>query len=96
MWKSAGRAPALRVLPWHFCLTTEEKAWKNLSQGKKTSVRLRRTSVRVQYIFTKTPTHYKTLTCKVFSSFQTILPESSNTPAFRISPTPAACFSLSK
>jgi hypothetical protein len=34
MWKSAGRAPSLRVLPWH-CLTTEEKARKNLSQVKK-------------------------------------------------------------
>jgi hypothetical protein len=33
MWKIAGRAPSLRVLPWHF-LTTEEKSWKNLSQGK--------------------------------------------------------------
>jgi len=32
MWKSAGRAPSLRVLPWHF---PEEKARKNLSQGKK-------------------------------------------------------------
>jgi len=34
MWKSAGRAPSLRFLPWH-CLTTEENARKNLSQGKK-------------------------------------------------------------
>ena len=33
--KSAGRAPSLRVLPWH-CLTTEEKAWKNLSQSNHT------------------------------------------------------------
>ena len=31
------------------CLTTEEKARKNLSQGKKTSVKVRKTSVRVQY-----------------------------------------------
>ena len=28
----------------------------------KTSVRVRKTSVRVEYTFTKTPTHYKTLT----------------------------------
>jgi len=26
MWKSAGRVPSLRVLPWHICLKTEEKA----------------------------------------------------------------------
>ena len=30
------------------CLTTEEKAWKNLSQGRKTSVRVGKTSVRVE------------------------------------------------
>jgi hypothetical protein len=34
MWKSAGCAPSLRVLPG-ICLTTEEKARKNLSQVKK-------------------------------------------------------------
>jgi hypothetical protein len=34
------------------CLTTEEKERKNLSQGrKKTSVRLRKPSVRVQYTY---------------------------------------------
>ena len=33
------------------CLTTEEKARKNLSQGKETSVTLRKTSVRVQYTY---------------------------------------------
>jgi hypothetical protein len=27
---NAGRAPSLQVIPWH-CLTTEEKAQKNLS-----------------------------------------------------------------
>ena len=32
------------------CFTTEEKAWKNLSQCKK-NLRLRKTSVRVQYIY---------------------------------------------
>ena len=59
MWKSAGRAPYLRVLPWHFCLKTEEKVGENPSQGKK------KTPVRVQYIYiyiSKTPTHYKTHT----------------------------------
>jgi hypothetical protein len=53
------------------CLTAEEKAWKNLSQGKKTSVRLRKTSVRVQYTnyqnthtlqYPHKHTHYKTHT----------------------------------
>jgi hypothetical protein len=34
MWKSAGRAPSLRVLSG-ICLTTEENARKNISQGKK-------------------------------------------------------------
>jgi hypothetical protein len=32
--KNAGRAPSLRAIPWH-CLTTEEKARKNLSQGSR-------------------------------------------------------------
>jgi hypothetical protein len=52
------------------CLTTEEKARKNLSQGKK-NPRLRKTSVRVQYTYYQNThilqnphkhTHYKTLT----------------------------------
>jgi hypothetical protein len=33
-WKSAGRAPSLWVYPG-ICLTTEEKARKNLSQGSR-------------------------------------------------------------
>ena len=33
-WKSAGRAPPWLVIPWH-CLTNEEKARKNLSQGSR-------------------------------------------------------------
>ena len=33
-WKSAGRAPSLRFYP-DICLTTEEKARKNLSQGSR-------------------------------------------------------------
>jgi hypothetical protein len=37
-------------------LTTEEKAWKNLSQGKKNL------SHSTVYILPKTPTHYKALT----------------------------------
>jgi hypothetical protein len=35
MWKSAGRAPSLRVLYPGICLTTEGKARKNHSQGKR-------------------------------------------------------------
>jgi hypothetical protein len=35
MWKSAGRAPSLRVFYPGICLTTEGKARKNHSQGKR-------------------------------------------------------------
>jgi L,D-peptidoglycan transpeptidase YkuD (ErfK/YbiS/YcfS/YnhG family) len=35
MWKSAGRAPSLRVLPREFALQLRKKARKNRSQGKK-------------------------------------------------------------
>ena len=38
------------------CLTTEEEAWKNLSQGKKNL------SHSTVYILPKTPTHNKALT----------------------------------
>jgi hypothetical protein len=34
MWKSAGRAPSLRVLPWHLPYNWGKRA-ENLSQGKK-------------------------------------------------------------
>ena len=33
------------------CLTTEEKAWKNLSQGKKNLSQVKKTSVKVQYTY---------------------------------------------
>jgi hypothetical protein len=39
-WKSADRAPTWRVIPWH-CLTTEEKAGKDLSEGSRT-IRIRK------------------------------------------------------
>ena len=51
------------------CLKTEEKAWENLSQGKKKPVRLIKTSVNVQYTYYQNThtlqnphkhTHYKT------------------------------------
>jgi septation ring formation regulator EzrA len=62
MWKSAGRAPSLRVLPWHL-LTTEEKARKNLSQGKKNLSQVKKNlSESTICILPKIPTHYKTLT----------------------------------
>jgi len=54
-------------------LTTEEKSRKNLSQGKKTSVRVRKTSVRVRktsvrvrktsVIVLQLPTVFSTVTC---------------------------------
>jgi hypothetical protein len=48
MWKSVGRAPLCEFYPG-ICLTTEEKAWKNLSQGKK--------NLRVQYTYYQKNTH---------------------------------------
>jgi hypothetical protein len=57
--EECGSCPVFASFYPGICLTTEGKARKNLSRGKKTSVRLRKTSVRVQYIYiTKTPTHY--------------------------------------
>ena len=45
------------------CLTTEEKAWKNLSQGKKNLSQVKKNlSQSTVYILPKTPTHYKILT----------------------------------
>jgi hypothetical protein len=45
---SAFCAPSLRVIPWH-CLTTEEKAWKNLRLVAKCPDIL---AAVVQYTFT--------------------------------------------
>jgi len=45
------------------CLTTEEKARKNLNQGKKNLGQVKKIlSHSTVYILPKTPTHYKTLT----------------------------------
>jgi len=45
------------------CLTTEEKAWKYPSQGKKNLSQVKKNfSHSTIYILSKTPTHYKTLT----------------------------------
>jgi hypothetical protein len=53
MWKSAGRGQSLRVLPWHL-------SYKLRKKHEKTSVRLKKPSVRVQYTYyqnTHTNTH---------------------------------------
>jgi hypothetical protein len=55
MWKSAVRAPSFEFSAG-ICLTTEEKAWKILSHGKKNL------SQSTVYILPKSPTHYKTHT----------------------------------
>jgi hypothetical protein len=55
MWKSAGRAPSLRVFPG-ICLTTEEKARENLSQGKKNLSQVKKNlSQSAVYTFPKHP-----------------------------------------
>jgi len=51
MWKSAGRAPSLRVLPWHLSYNRGKKHGKTSVRVRKTSVRLRKTSIRVQYTY---------------------------------------------
>jgi len=55
MWKSAGRAPSLRVLPWHLPYT-EEKARKNLSKGKENLSQVKKNlSQNTVYILPKHP-----------------------------------------
>jgi hypothetical protein len=45
------------------CLIAEQKAWKNLSQGKKNLSQVKKNlSQSTVCILPKTPTHYKTLT----------------------------------
>jgi len=51
MWKSAGRAPSLRVLLWHLPYNWGKSTEKTSVKVRKTSVRLRKTSVRVQYTY---------------------------------------------
>jgi hypothetical protein len=70
MWKSAGRAPSLRVFCPGICLTTEGKARKNRSQGKRNFSQVTKNlSQSAVYILqrhpritkpTQTNTHYKT------------------------------------
>ena len=53
-----------RLYEFHpgICLTTDENARKNLSQGKKPPVRLRKPQSEYSIHITKTPTPYKTHT----------------------------------
>jgi hypothetical protein len=54
--EECGPCPVFASFYPGICLTTEEKS------TEKPQVRVRKTSVSVQHTFTKTPTHYKTLT----------------------------------
>jgi hypothetical protein len=49
--EECGPGPVFASFYPGICLTTEKKSRKNLSQGNKTSIRLRKTSVRVQYTY---------------------------------------------
>ena len=51
MWKSAGRAPSLWVLPWRLPYNRRKSTEKTSVRVRKTSVRLRKTTVRVQYTY---------------------------------------------
>jgi hypothetical protein len=56
MWKSAGRAPCLRVLPWHLPYNWGKKARKTLSQGKKNLSHVKKNlSQSTVYILPKHP-----------------------------------------
>ena len=63
MWKSVRPCPVFASFTPGICLTTEEKAWKNLSHGKKNLSQVKKNlSHSTVYILPKTPTHYKALT----------------------------------
>jgi hypothetical protein len=53
MWKSAGRAPSLRVFTLAFALQLRKNHGKTTVRVRETSVRLIKTSVRVQYTYYK-------------------------------------------
>ena len=66
MWKSAGRAPSLQVLPWHFPYnwgksTNLSQCKKNLSQVKK-NLRVQYTHYQNTHPYTHTHTHTHTHT----------------------------------
>jgi hypothetical protein len=71
MWKSAGRASSLRVFTLAFALQLRKKHGKTTARVRETSVRLIKTTVRVQCTYYKDThtlqnrhkrTHYKTHT----------------------------------
>jgi ABC-type Zn2+ transport system substrate-binding protein/surface adhesin len=71
MWKSAGRAPSFRVFTLAFALQLRKKQGKTTVSLRETSVRLIKTSVRVQCTYYQDThtlhnrhkhTHYKTHT----------------------------------
>jgi hypothetical protein len=51
MWKSAGRAPSLRVFTLAFALQLRKKHGKTSVRVRKLSVRLRKTSDKVKYTY---------------------------------------------
>jgi hypothetical protein len=53
MWKSAGRAPCLRVFTLAFALQLRKKHGKTTVRVRETSVKLINTSVRLQYTYYK-------------------------------------------
>jgi hypothetical protein len=62
--EECGTCPVFASFTLAFALQLRKKQGRTSVRVRKTSVRLRITSVREQYTFTKTPTHYKTLTNK--------------------------------
>jgi hypothetical protein len=63
MWKSAGRAPPKNASFYPgICLTTEEEARKNLSQGMKNLSQVKKTSVITKSTHTHFTKQYKTTT----------------------------------
>jgi hypothetical protein len=62
MWKSAGRAPSLRVLPWHLPYNWGKITKKNLSRGKKNLSQVKKNHQSEYSLhITKTPTQTHTL-----------------------------------
>jgi hypothetical protein len=51
IWKSAGCAPSLWVLPWHLPYNCGKSMKKTSVRVRKTSVRLRKTSVTIQFTY---------------------------------------------
>ena len=60
--EECGSCPVFASFTLAFALQLRKKHGKTSVRVRNPSVKLRRTSVRVHYTFTKTTTHYKTLT----------------------------------